>query len=111
MEYTGKKYVSDAKVLAETEMTDREDMTAARIEGNFVDHEGNTLELGNASSNDYFMADDYKIFVIEDGEYDTYTVKQLERAVMTTGSFSVDGAWVYGLLNADGEYTALYIVL
>ncbi len=65
-----------------------------------------TIEIETAGEfTDYFMADDYTIFVIEtDGDYDTFTMKQLTR------EDGLEGATIYGLLNEDGEYYALYIV-
>ena len=111
VEYTGKNYVSDATVVTGA-MTDRDDMTADTVVGNGVAESNGTLIIGDQANNDYFMAEKYTIYAIDtDGDYDTFTVKQLVREVATKGSFEVDGASIYGIMNDDGEYTALYIAI
>ena len=54
----------------------------------------------------YYLADDYTIFVIEDGDdVSTVTAKKLA-SDYEKGGLNAD---IYGVLNSDDEYTALYI--
>ena len=54
----------------------------------------------------YYLADDYTIFVIEDGDdVSTVTAKKLASDYEKGGL----NANIYGVLNSDDEYTALYI--
>ena len=54
----------------------------------------------------YYLADDYTIFVIEDmDDVSTVTAKKLA-SDYEKGGLNAD---IYGVLNSDDEYTALYI--
>ncbi len=105
IEYTSKTYIEGATEVNKIPAEDREKFTKDEITG-AVKLSSTTIEIETAGEfTDYFMADDYTIFVIErDGSYDTYTMKQLTRAD------DLEGDTIYGLLNEDGEYYALYIV-
>ena len=60
---------------------------------------------GNASK--YYMADDFTIFVIEDkDDVSTVTAKKLANDYKNGGL----DATIYGVMNSNDEYTALYIV-
>ncbi len=106
VEYNEAGYLLEATAVDRIVAEDREKFTKDVIAEDVVQLSGNTLAFGPAGAfTDYFMADEHTIFVIEcDGSYDTYTMKQLTRAE------DLAGDTVYGLLNADAEYYALYIV-
>ena len=105
IEYTSKTYIEGATEVNKIPAQDREKFTKDTITGD-IKLSSTTIEIETAGEfTDYFMADDYTIFVIEtDGDYDTFTMKQLTREE------GLEGATIYGLLNEDGEYYALYIV-
>ena len=53
----------------------------------------------------FYMASGAKIFVIDDDDVSTYTAKKLANEYEDGGL----NARVTGVVNADGEYSALYI--
>ena len=111
IEYSAKNYAEGAEVVDGDLDEDRKDLTLdtpVTVDAADIELDGQTLELGY----DYFMADSHKIYVIDGSDYDTYTAKQFVRAVnKSVDPIVVEDADVYGILNADNEYTALYIVI
>ena len=127
--YTGKNYVSGAYIVeADPDLVklERDDVTYDTLGSNEVEYEGDVLEFAGADSGetDYFMAESYKIYVIDGKDYDVYNMYQLNReaakydADIAEGvdpadakGINLTGAEIYGILNADNEDTALYIDL
>ena len=104
IEYDGKNYVVDATEVTGAVAQDRDEFSKDTVTGTGkVTLTGTTLEIGTQAHNDYYMADDYMIFKIDGSSYEKLTMKQLVREGVD------NGATIWGVLNAAGEYTALYI--
>lgn len=103
IEYTSKNYMTEYAEVTGAVAANREDFTKDTIVGTTVSQKDNTLLIGTQADNDYFMADKYSIYVVTGSSYETFTMKQLAREGVTAGST------IHGVMNADGEYTALYI--
>ena len=103
IEYTSKNYMTEYTEVTGAVAANREDFTKDTIVGTTVTQKDNTLLIGTQADNDYFMADQYSIYVVTGTSYEVLTMKQLAREGVANGST------IYGVMNADAEYTALYI--
>lgn len=69
-----------------------------------VTYKNSTLSIDGEG---YYLASGAKIFVVEDGDVSTYTAKKLANEYDETNL----KATIYGVMNADGEYTSIYVCL
>ena len=69
-----------------------------------VTYKNSTLSIDGEG---YYLASGAKIFVVEDGDVSTYTAKKLANEYDKTNL----KATIYGVMNADGEYTSIYVCL
>ncbi len=99
--------ITDAVWITETTAANREDVSYDTLSGEDADYSGSTLELCGI---DFYLDDDCSIYVIEGEDFTIRSAKVLSSYV-NNGTISVDGAAVTGVMNDDGDYTALYIVL
>ncbi len=108
VEYTSKTYITEYTEVSDKLADKRDDLMKDTVKKVDASQKGNTLYLGEGTDLkdlNFFMADSYTIFVVDGTEYETYSMKQVANYNVVK-----DGATVYGVMNADGEYTALYIV-
>ena len=85
-----------------TNSTDSDKFSVDSANGG-VSYKNSTLSIDGEG---YYLASGAKIYVIEDEEASSYTAKKLANEYK-------DGlkATVYGVMNADGEYTSIYVCL
>jgi len=110
IEYNAKNYIVDANDVDAAEFAAREDFTvktAQNVTAAKVSISGQTLIINDY---DYYMAEDFQIFVITDTTLSTAEVEEMSITELDTyGIEGVTTATIYGVLNEDGLYTTLYI--
>ncbi len=102
IEYDENGYIVVDAMQTVTESTDSDKFSVDSANGG-VSYKNSTLSIGGEG---YYLASGAKIYVIEDEEASSYTAKKLANEYE-------DGlkATVYGVMNADGEYTSIYVCL
>ena len=120
--YNSKGYIVDAEAVktstdttnpvVDTDVFDVEDLTTVAAGSAAVTLKKQTINFINGSSaveGSYFMADGAKVYVCNttDEEVDVYTPSQF---VVNFEDVNSKAVTVFGVMNADGEYSALYVV-
>ena len=102
IEYDENGYIVVDAMETVTNSTDSDKFSVDSANGG-VSYKNSTLSIGGEG---YYLASGAKIYVIEDEEASSYTAKKLANEYE-------DGlkATVYGVMNADGEYTSIYVCL
>ena len=102
IEYDENGYIVVDAMDTVTNSTDSDKFSVDSANGG-VSYKNSTLSIGGEG---YYLASGAKIYVIEDEEASSYTAKKLANEYE-------DGlkATVYGVMNADGEYTSIYVCL
>ncbi len=102
VEYDENDYVTKAKEVTSAYATKNDDkFSFDTVTSGDVEYKKDVLTIGGES---YYMATGAKVFVAEGGDVDTFTAKALAKEYENGLS-----ATVYGVKNADGDFTALYI--
>ena len=102
IEYDENGYIVVDAMETVTNSTDSDKFSVDSANGG-VSYKNSTLSIAGEG---YYLASGAKIYVIEDEEASSYTAKKLANEYK-------DGlkATVYGVMNADGEYTSIYVCL
>ena len=103
IEYDENGYIVVDAMEAVTNATDPDKFSVDKANG-VVTYKNSTLSIDGEG---YYLASGAKIFVVEDGDVSTYTAKKL------ANEYDVKplNATIYGVMNADGEYTSIYVCL
>ena len=103
IEYDENGYIVVDAMEAVTNATDPDKFSVDSANG-VVTYKNSTLSIDGEG---YYLASGAKIFVVEDGDVSTYTAKKLANEYDETKL----KATIYGVMNADGEYTSIYVCL
>ena len=103
IEYDENGYIVVDAMEAVTDTTDPDKFSVDNANG-VVTYKNSTLSIDGEG---YYLASGAKIFVVEDGDVSTYTAKKLANEYDKTKL----NATIYGVMNADGEYTSIYVCL
>ena len=103
IEYDENGYIVVDAMEAVTNATDPDKFSVDSANG-VVTYKNSTLSIDGEG---YYLASGAKIFVVEDGDVSTYTAKKLANEYDKTNL----KATIYGVMNADGEYTSIYVCL
>ena len=103
IEYDENGYIVVDAMEAVTNATDPDKFSVDSANG-VVTYKNSTLSIAGEG---YYLASGAKIFVVEDGDVSTYTAKKLANEYDETKL----KATIYGVMNADGEYTSIYVCL
>ena len=103
IEYDENGYIVVDAMEAVTNATDPDKFSVDSANG-VVTYKNSTLSIDGEG---YYLASGAKIFVVEDGDVSTYTAKKLANEYDETNL----KATIYGVMNADGEYTSIYVCL
>ena len=103
IEYDENGYIVVDAMEAVTNATDPDKFSVDSANG-VVTYKNSTLSIAGEG---YYLASGAKIFVVEDGDVSTYTAKKLANEYDKTNL----NATIYGVMNADGEYTSIYVCL
>ena len=103
IEYDENGYIVVDAMEAVTNATDPDKFSVDSANG-VVTYKNSTLSIAGEG---YYLASGAKIFVVEDGDVSTYTAKKLANEYDETNL----KATIYGVMNADGEYTSIYVCL
>ena len=103
IEYDENGYIVVDAMEAVTNATDPDKFSVDSANG-VVTYKNSTLSIDGEG---YYLASGAKIFVVEDGDVSTYTAKKLANEYDETDL----KATIYGVMNADGEYTSIYVCL
>ena len=103
IEYDENGYIVVDAMEAVTNATDPDKFSVDSANG-VVTYKNSTLSIDGEG---YYLASGAKIFVVEDGDVSTYTAKKLANEYDETKL----NATIYGVMNADGEYTSIYVCL
>ena len=103
IEYDENGYIVVDAMEKVTNATDPDKFSVDSANG-VVTYKNSTLSIAGEG---YYLASGAKIFVVEDGDVSTYTAKKLANEYDETNL----KATIYGVMNADGEYTSIYVCL
>ena len=103
IEYDENGYIVVDAMEAVNNATDPDKFSVDSANG-VVTYKNSTLSIDGEG---YYLASGAKIFVVEDGDVSTYTAKKLANEYDETNL----KATIYGVMNADGEYTSIYVCL
>ena len=104
VEYDDNGYVTSCDPVVTTD----DDYYYDTVTNAKVSQKSSTITISDAGSNEgFYMASGAKIFVIDGDDVSTYTAKKLANEYEDGGL----NARVTGVVNADGEYSYLYIYL
>ncbi|WP_308543727.1 S-layer homology domain-containing protein [uncultured Oscillibacter sp.] len=103
IEYDENGYIVVDAMEAVNNATDPDKFSVDSANG-VVTYKNGTLSIDGEG---YYLASGAKIFVVEDGDVSTYTAKKLANEYDETNL----KATIYGVMNADGEYTSIYVCL
>ena len=104
VEYDDNGYVTSCDPVVTTD----DDYYYDTVANAKVSQKSSTITISDAGSNEgFYMASGAKIFVIDGDDVSTYTAKKLANEYEDGGL----NARVTGVVNADGEYSYLYIYL
>ena len=104
IEYDENGYIVVDAMEAVTNATDPDKFSVDLNANGVVTYKNSTLSIDGEG---YYLASGAKIFVVEDGDVSTYTAKKLANEYDKTKL----NATIYGVMNADGEYTSIYVCL
>lgn len=104
IEYDENGYIVVDAMEAVTNATDPDKFSVDLNANGVVTYKNSTLSIDGEG---YYLASGAKIFVVEDGDVSTYTAKKLANEYDETNL----KATIYGVMNADGEYTSIYVCL
>ena len=104
IEYDENGYIVVDAMEAVTNATDPDKFSVDPNANGVVTYKNSTLSI---DCEGYYLASGAKIFVVEDGDVSTYTAKKLANEYDETNL----KATIYGVMNADGEYTSIYVCL
>ena len=104
IEYDENGYIVVDAMEAVNNATDPDKFSVDLNANGVVTYKNSTLSIEGEG---YYLASGAKIFVIEDGDVSTYTAKKLANEYDETKL----KATIYGVMNADGEYTSIYVCL
>ena len=102
IEYDENGYIVVDAMETVTNSTDPDKFSVDSVDG-AVSYKNSTLSVDGEG---YYLASGAKIFVVDGDDVSSYTAKKLANEYE-------DGldATIYGVMNADGEYTTLYVCL
>ena len=103
IEYDENGYIVVDAMEAVTNSTDPDKFSVDSANG-VVTYKNSTLSIAGEG---YYLASGAKIFVIDGDDVSTYTAKKLANEYDETNL----KATIYGVMNADGEYTSIYVCL
>ena len=103
IEYDENGYIVVDAMEAVTNATDPDKFSVDNANG-VVTYKNSTLSIDGEG---YYLASGAKIFVVEDGDVSTYTAKKLANEY----DVKALNATIYGVMNADGEYSSIYVCL
>ena len=103
IEYDENGYIVVDAMEAVTNATDPDKFSVDSANG-VVTYKNSTLSIAGEG---YYLASGAKIFVIDGDDVSTYTAKKLANEYDETNL----KATIYGVMNADGEYTSIYVCL
>ena len=104
IEYDENGYIVVDAMEAVNNATDPDKFSVDPNANGVVTYKNSTLSIDGEG---YYLASGAKIFVVEDGDVSTYTAKKLANEYDETNL----KATIYGVMNADGEYTSIYVCL